>query len=759
MNENEGGGGEVLQMTLVGSSPISPSSIDVAVRIFGFLAETTATMVFHNDTDTDLEGELIFPLDQGATLCGYAVDVNGEMVDAVVVEKEAARVAFETEVREHRRGPAIAEQLDRSNAFRTRVYPVPARGARTVRVRVSEVAAKIVKGPVLLLRAEYNQTLIEELLPEPAFPVPAGGCVRIAGKLPCHIQDVKLDLHFGRNGVVTETRTFTLRPSTVCSGLVARFWASKKVEALQQQPETEETKKKMVDIGRQFSLVTPNASLIVLETLEQYLKYSIEPPACLAEIAREYGIRIKEREEEKKKAQEQKFTQTRSLWKRRVRWWQAAEALPGGDSGTDVGPKPVVRHFMDISNAVKDSEDEWGSPAVKERPVEQVSPRAEEAQRQEVPRETAAIPKPPKDPQMEQLSQQAQDVWNATLSRKEMSVEALIDLAASGLESGRDGALRAVKESGILFSGTIDNESFSLMCEVLAQVGADSLCEDLVSSLFAATPEAEMDEGFVVAGTIAIGQRDEQSMALQLASSLVESGLENVSQMRVAASLSEQIGAVEQAVHILERVLRLRPEEPQSYRDLALLLLRSAENGDNKRALTLLNAVVERQWDKRFHQIEVVALMDLNAVLRAVEAKGLGAFVTHGVFSEFLTHFLDVDLRVVLTWDKDACDVDLHVTEPSGERCTPFSNQTGSRGVMSRDFTEGYGPIEYLARSAGKGKYSVAACLRSLPPGSKSVVATVHVYVDYGRQNQKVFVNSVVLATLGADVAFGEVSF
>eukprot|EP00727_Mastigamoeba_balamuthi_P003675 m51a1_g13304 hypothetical protein (184) ;mRNA; r:69-2422 len=178
---------------------------------------------------------------------------------------------------------------------------------------------------------------------------------------------------------------------------------------------------------------------------------------------------------------------------------------------------------------------------------------------------------------MEQLSQQAQDVWNTTLAKKEMSVEALIDLAASGLTSGRDGALRAVKESGILFSGTIDSESFSLMCDTLAQVSADSLGEDFVSSLFATTPEAEMDEGFIVAGTLAIGQRDEQSMALHL----VESGLENVSQMRVASALCEQVRAVEEAVHILERVLHLRPEEPQSYRDLALLLLRSAENGDN----------------------------------------------------------------------------------------------------------------------------------------------------------------------------------
>jgi hypothetical protein len=75
-------------------------------------------MVFKNDTDNDMEGELVFPLEEGretvtfgifrpvsgATVCGYAVDIAGVMVDAVVCEKEVARKAFETEVREKRAG-------------------------------------------------------------------------------------------------------------------------------------------------------------------------------------------------------------------------------------------------------------------------------------------------------------------------------------------------------------------------------------------------------------------------------------------------------------------------------------------------------------------------------------------------------------------------------------------------------------------------------------------------------------------------------
>ena len=66
---------------------LTPETIDVKIIICGFLAETSVTVLFRNTKDVDLEGDLVFPLNEGATVCGYAVDINGQMVDAVVVEK------------------------------------------------------------------------------------------------------------------------------------------------------------------------------------------------------------------------------------------------------------------------------------------------------------------------------------------------------------------------------------------------------------------------------------------------------------------------------------------------------------------------------------------------------------------------------------------------------------------------------------------------------------------------------------------------
>lgn len=69
------------------SAKLAPTSLDVSVSVVGFLAETTVIMKFNNDGDEDIEGELVFPLEEGGTVCGYAVDINGKLVDAVIVEK------------------------------------------------------------------------------------------------------------------------------------------------------------------------------------------------------------------------------------------------------------------------------------------------------------------------------------------------------------------------------------------------------------------------------------------------------------------------------------------------------------------------------------------------------------------------------------------------------------------------------------------------------------------------------------------------
>src|SRR5688572_14588523 len=79
--------------------PVMLEKVEAQVTIRGLLAETAMTMTFYNSQSRVLEGELLFPLPEGATVSGYALDIQGSMMDGVIVEKHEARIAFEKEVR------------------------------------------------------------------------------------------------------------------------------------------------------------------------------------------------------------------------------------------------------------------------------------------------------------------------------------------------------------------------------------------------------------------------------------------------------------------------------------------------------------------------------------------------------------------------------------------------------------------------------------------------------------------------------------
>ncbi len=115
------------------SEPLRIRTAAVDIRIVGHLAETRTTMTFHNPRPRPLSGDFYFPLSEGSTLSGYALEVDGRMVDAVVVEKRDAPQVFERNVEKDVDIGTIEPTKD--NRFITRVSPIPAGGTRTIMVR------------------------------------------------------------------------------------------------------------------------------------------------------------------------------------------------------------------------------------------------------------------------------------------------------------------------------------------------------------------------------------------------------------------------------------------------------------------------------------------------------------------------------------------------------------------------------------------------------------------------------------------------
>lgn len=251
---------------------------------------------------------------------------------------------------------------------------------------------------------------------------------------------------------------------------------------------------------------------------------------------------------------------------------------------------------------------------------------------------------------------------------------------------------------------------------------------------------------------------------------MVELRLEDARLLRVAAHRFEQAGVLDLAIDLFEKARRLRPEEPQSHRDLALALsLRADARGkgtldvdaqaDYRRSLELLEQVVMGEWDGRFPEIEVIALTEANRILAVLERAGVST--ADLPIPQNLRKLLDVDLRIVLTWDTDQTDMDLWVVEPSGEKCFYSHNLTAIGGAISRDFTGGYGPEAYEVRKALAGEYTVQANFfgsrsQSLT-GPTTVQATA--MLNYGRPDESRQTLTLRLTDAREVVDVGKVTF
>jgi hypothetical protein len=121
-------------------SAIRVQSAAVQTVISGGMAETTVKLVFFNPNLRQLEGDLQFPLGEGQQVTGFALDVGGELRPAVPIEKERGRQILEAEER-RRIDPALLEQTQ-GNHFKLRIYPIPARGTRTVELKYAAMLAR-----------------------------------------------------------------------------------------------------------------------------------------------------------------------------------------------------------------------------------------------------------------------------------------------------------------------------------------------------------------------------------------------------------------------------------------------------------------------------------------------------------------------------------------------------------------------------------------------------------------------------------------
>ncbi|MDP7286806.1 MAG: VIT domain-containing protein [Phycisphaerae bacterium] len=1019
--------------------PLGLSSVDTKVRIVGRIAETSTTMTFANPHNRVLEGEMYFPLPQGATVSGYALDIKGKMIDGVAIEKARGREVFENIVRQGI-DPGLVEWA-KGNNFKTRVFPIPARGSRTIRVsyvsevtgpagkqtyhlplkykgKVAKFALRVevvrpIKAPQVtsgglanfafgkwrdgfaaettLTDATLNKDMVialpdiaassvviekandgkyyfavHDTVPVPerksSRPTPKRVCVLwdasasradadlkrevallrkcLYGMMPAtggfevdlitfrdkctapkkfivgtnkpnnlvallkEIESIQYDggtqmgaitpwpdaktpdmyllfsdgiSNFGREtpgamgapvyafstdaganhsflaaltiktggryfnlknttddrvaasigrsvfsflsaGAVetqadqlypslpqpiaertpftlvgrlsAETATVTLnygfagkasrsnplklsRQDAVEGNLLRKLWAQKKLADL--MVFQEKNKDEILALGKSHGLVTPYTSLIVLDSLNQYIENRIAPPRSLPKMRSEYMKAIDTVEAQRKKVEQDKISLVLKMWKKRVAWWNREFKYP---KGFKYAPKK--------STAQPDSVT-FGAAAP--RPLSAVRPNRNspgQSGASRIERLEAAPAEGNGAPAM-----------IAAAAGNDGGTLADFGVADNGRLSKKVGGRRRRGRPGIVVKPW--DQKTPYLAELKAAKPSDAFDVYMANRKKYGTSPA-----FFLDCADFFYKKDNLDLALQVLSNIAEMELENPALLRILGHKLTQQRRFDLAVLVFEQVLKLRGEEPQSYRDLALALARRALeqsstqmlsrdsvsdevihvpltvkaalktaaalglvksippplpkppakkprnikhmtvedaraihtsiDADNIRAIELLYKVVTGKWDGRFREIEAIALTEMSRIMRRVKPKQ----IEHIKINMELVKLLDVDVRIVMSWDADSTDIDLHVVEPSGEEVFYSHNLSTIGGAVSKDLTQGYGPEEYMLRKGMHGVYTIKAKFY----GSNSVklmgavTVKVDIYANFGRNEE-----------------------
>jgi ferric-dicitrate binding protein FerR (iron transport regulator)/tetratricopeptide (TPR) repeat protein len=140
---------------------------EVKVRISGPVARTEITETFRNDSDTTLEGVYQFPLPADAQIDSLSLDMASEptgFITGAFLDKERAakiwRGVIDKATPKIQRDPLVQQEIvwvpgpwrdpalldwKRGGRFELRIYPIPAKGARTIKLSYTQVVTP--RGP------------------------------------------------------------------------------------------------------------------------------------------------------------------------------------------------------------------------------------------------------------------------------------------------------------------------------------------------------------------------------------------------------------------------------------------------------------------------------------------------------------------------------------------------------------------------------------------------------------------------------------
>jgi tetratricopeptide (TPR) repeat protein len=508
-----------------------------------------------------------------------------------------------------------------------------------------ELKNELLNETLQFLGTEHENT-VREVYPSIATPI--HGSFSLSGISNVNVAELTLLFGFG-NTVEKRINIILDAKKTVRQGNTHKIWAQKKIAELDLN--YEKNRAELTELGKQFGIVTRNTSLIVLETLRDYIHFNIEPPA---ELQDEYRRYIKERGEQRRDTDTaHDMLKTAATVAGNLTDWRNNPRI----SGFGIFLKRVNRLYDSVVGDISKLVDDAANGLDLIFPI----PKSREVSAdffEKLPEERTA-----------RLVRQG-EFPSSSASQKNNSSPTI--------------TVKPIKS---------DNDYFNTL------TGKNT--EDYQLYLKTRTDYANSPTFYFDMADWFYKHGDKET-ALRVLTSIADLDLENASLYRLLGYRLKEYGEYALEKFICKKVILWRPMEPQSYRDYALAL---ADNGEAQAALDSLYGLLTRLYSEniknRSRGIEEVVITEINHLIAKNPNLNTSKIDTRLIID------IPVDIRVVINWNMNSTDIDLHVKDPIDEMCFFGNRKTIIGGRISIDNTNGYGPEQFLLKNAVKGKYRI----------------------------------------------------
>lgn len=711
-----------------------------------------------------------------------------------------------------------------------------------------------------------SQTSEQKIETYPNYRVNLNNDFSISGK---NFKDGdKILLHFGYGNVTSQTIEYTLNQSGTKNNQIERIWAQKKLSSLIRNKEI--NKNQIIDLSKDYQIISPYTSLIVLDRVEDYVRYEITPPK---ELLKKYNQMLSEQRDNKDSRKEQLrelkddiFEEYEDL----AEWWGTKfefkketekEVIPtvienqtqstdtgsvnsqaasnDNRSNSEIDPsKPIIKGTVTDSDGplpgvnivikgtstssisdfdgnyvlnanigdiiifsfvgmttiektvgpdnVIDLEMVYEESNLDEVVVVgygsvnnqlsgnvagvQVLDESEVIERDDASinirgLSSVAVNNTPlyvvdgivvdKNPELS-----SEDIEGIYVVKAEQATTLYGSRASSGVviiktKKGSLEHLERIQELEERIDDTIELKAWSADLPYLKELNETKSTEQAYKSYLKLRDTYKNLPAFYIDVADFFNKINEPVITIQILTNIAEIDIDNYELLRAVAYKLEYFKEFETATYIYEEILELRPEDIQSYRDLALSY---QEIGEYQKALDLFYKIVngellDKDIERRFEGIEAIAFVEMNNLI----SKHSDKLNLNAIDKKYIKN-TDVDLRVVIDWNHNDTDIDLWVIDPNKERCFYKHNKTKIGGRLSFDMTEGFGPEEFLIKKAINGKYKFIIDYYSdeVQKISGPTFLKITIFTKYGSKNQSKKTNVYRLEDEDDEIEIGQ---